>query len=344
MKIVVLAGGTSTERSVSITSGTMVCKALREKNHQAVLVDVFCGIDVKGNLEDVFAEEAYDIDKAAEYMHSFDAGLNEMIESRRRFFGPNVLELCQAADIVFMGLHGSNGEDGKVQATFDLLGIRYTGTGYLSSALAMDKGLTKKIFLMDEVPTPKGVSMLKENCTRDIHDLGMEFPVVVKTCCGGSSVGVYIVNDQKEYEEAHTDACQYGADIVVEEYIKGRELSPHQGRDDTSQEIGIFKVSQKSQVDTQTQGDQPFAFPISFGAVHQLRQQKVANRDQSQQKKVCTTTLIIEIIREKRYKQDTGCILTLQQCIYYHKGSKQKEEDTTTEYHRCLRIVGKHIF
>ena len=88
MKIVVLAGGTSTERSVSITSGTMVCKALREKNHQAVLVDVFCGIDVKGNLEDVFAEEAYDIDKAAEYMHSFDAGLNEMIASRRRFFGP----------------------------------------------------------------------------------------------------------------------------------------------------------------------------------------------------------------------------------------------------------------
>ena len=93
MKIVVLAGGTSTERSVSITSGTMVCKALREKNHQAVLVDVFCGIDVKGNLEDVFAEEAYDIDKAAEYMHSFDEKLDGMIASRRRFFGRNVLEL-----------------------------------------------------------------------------------------------------------------------------------------------------------------------------------------------------------------------------------------------------------
>ena len=70
MKIVVLAGGTSTERSVSITSGTMVCKALREKNHQAVLVDIFCGIEVNGNLEDAFAEENYDVDKAAEYMHS----------------------------------------------------------------------------------------------------------------------------------------------------------------------------------------------------------------------------------------------------------------------------------
>ena len=60
MKIVVLAGGTSTERSVSITSGTMVCKALREKNHQAVLVDIFCGIEVNGNLEEAFAEENYE--------------------------------------------------------------------------------------------------------------------------------------------------------------------------------------------------------------------------------------------------------------------------------------------
>mgnify|MGYP000184732095 FL=1 len=102
MKIVVLAGGTSTERSVSITSGTMVCKALREKNHQAVLVDIFCGIEVNGNLEDAFAEENYDVDKAAEYMHSFDEKLDEMIASRRRFFGRNVLELCEAADVVFL--------------------------------------------------------------------------------------------------------------------------------------------------------------------------------------------------------------------------------------------------
>ena len=104
-------------------------------------------------------------------------------------------------------------------------GIRYTGTGYLSSALAMDKGLTKKIFLMDQVPTPKGVSMLKENCTRNIHDLGMEFPVVVKTCCGGSSVGVYIVNNQKEYEDAIDGAYSYEDEVVVEEYIRGREFS-----------------------------------------------------------------------------------------------------------------------
>jgi D-alanine-D-alanine ligase len=225
MKIVVLAGGTSTERSVSITSGTMVCKALREKNHQAVLVDVFCGIDVKGNLEDVFAEEAYDIDKAAEYMHSFDAGLNEMIASRRRFFGPNVLELCEAADVVFLALHGANGEDGKVQATFDLLGIPYTGTGYLSSALAMDKSITKQFFRAHHVPTPNGVTLKKGQESEPLSGFGLELPVVVKPCCGGSSVGVYIAHTNEEYWQAMKDAFSYEPEVVVEEYIEGREFS-----------------------------------------------------------------------------------------------------------------------
>lgn len=225
MKIVVLAGGTSTERSVSITSGTMVCKALREKNHQAVLVDVFCGIDVKGNLEDVFAEEAYDIDKAAEYMHSFDTGLNEMIASRRRFFGPNVLELCEAADVVFLALHGANGEDGKVQATFDLLGIPYTGTGYLSSALAMDKSITKQFFRAHHVPTPNGVTLKKGQESEPLSGFGLELPVVVKPCCGGSSVGVYIAHTNEEYWQAMKDAFSYEPEVVVEEYIEGREFS-----------------------------------------------------------------------------------------------------------------------
>ena len=224
MNIVVLAGGTSTEREISIVTGTGVCKALRQKGHNAILVDIFCGLEPV-DWDEPFGDKDYEVDSAAEYMRSFDDDIEEIKRTRRSFFGPNVLELCQAADIVFMGLHGSNGEDGKVQATFDLLGIRYTGTGYLSSALAMDKGLTKKIFLMDQVPTPKGVSMLKENCTRNIQDLGMEFPVVVKTCCGGSSVGVYIVNNQKEYEDAIDGAYSYEDEVVVEEYIRGREFS-----------------------------------------------------------------------------------------------------------------------
>ena len=137
MKIVVLAGGTSTERTVSITSGTGICKALRQKGHQAILVDIFCGIE-NVDRENPFPSE-YDVDAASEYMSAFNDRIEQMKKERRSFFGPNVLKLCEAADIVFLGLHGANGEDGKVQATFDLMGIKYTGTGYLSSALAMER-------------------------------------------------------------------------------------------------------------------------------------------------------------------------------------------------------------
>lgn len=223
MKIVVLAGGTSTEREISIVSGTGICKALRQKGHQAVLMDIFCG-DEKVDWENPFPEE-YDVDAASAYMSSFNPELENMKKERRNFFGSNVLALCEQADIVFLGLHGANGEDGKVQAAFDLMGIKYTGTGYLSSALAMDKGITKQMFLMHDVPTPKGTSMKKVHAVRDVKELGMEFPVVVKTCCGGSSVGVYIAADQAEYEKALEDAYSYEDEVVIEEYIKGREFS-----------------------------------------------------------------------------------------------------------------------
>ena len=223
MNIVVLAGGTSTEREISISTGSGVCRALRQKGHKAILVDIFCGVE-KVDWEAPFPEE-YDVEAAVSYMKSFDGQIQKMEAERKSFFGPNVLELCDQSDIVFLGLHGANGEDGKVQAAFDLMGIKYTGTGYLSSALAMDKGITKQMFLMNHVPTPRGTTMEKKTYTADLKELGMEFPVVVKTCCGGSSVGVYIVNDQAEYEKALKAAFSYEDEVVIEEYIKGREFS-----------------------------------------------------------------------------------------------------------------------
>lgn len=223
MKIVVLAGGTSTERAISIVSGTQICMGLRQKGHQAILVDIFCGVE-QVNWDDPFPE-VYEIPQASEYMKSFDDKIEEMKKKRKNFFGPNVLDLCQAADVVFLGLHGANGEDGKVQAAFDLMGIRYTGTGYLSSAMAMDKGITKQMFRMHQVPAPGGTTMKKASQTRELKDLGMEFPVVVKTCCGGSSVGVYIANNQEEYVQALEEAFGYEDEVVIEEYIKGREFS-----------------------------------------------------------------------------------------------------------------------
>lgn len=222
MKIVVLAGGTSTERDVSIVSGTMVCKALREKGHQAILMDVFFGL--KQIPEPLFPEK-YDVEEAAEGIKSHNDSLPEEIKVRREFFGPHVIEICQKADVVFMALHGANGEDGKVQAAFDLFGIPYTGTGYLSSAVSMDKGLTKQFFETHGVPTPKGISLVKNKTSVSLQGCGLEFPVVVKPCCGGSSVGVSIADNQEEYEAALQAAFVYEDALIVEEYVKGREFS-----------------------------------------------------------------------------------------------------------------------
>lgn len=222
MNIVVLAGGISTERAISIVSGTGVCQALRQAGHKAILLDVFCGLE-QVEEENLFPEE-YDCEKACAYMKSFDESIEKLKAERREFFGPNVIMLCQKADMVFLALHGENGENGKVQAFFDLLGIRYTGTGHLSSAMAMDKGITKQMFAMGKVPTPKGCTLKKADCDGSIP-AGMQLPLVVKTCCGGSSVGVYIANTMEEYTQALKDAFSYEDEVVIEEYIKGREFS-----------------------------------------------------------------------------------------------------------------------
>ena len=223
MKIVVLAGGTSTERDVSIVSGTGICGALRQKGHQAILVDVFCGVE-KVDWEDPFPQE-YDVEAAAAYMKGFNKDIEVMKKSRKDFFGPNVIELCKKADFVFLGLHGANGEDGRLQATFDLMGIPYTGTGYLSSAMAMDKGITKSMFRIHGVPTPGGAVMKKSERKETPQELGLNFPVVVKTCCGGSSIGVYIVKDQEEYTKALDGAFGYENEVVIEEFVKGVEFT-----------------------------------------------------------------------------------------------------------------------
>lgn len=223
MKIVVLAGGISTEREISIVSGTKVCEALREKGHKAILADVCFGLEGVG-AEEAFSE-TYDVEAAAAYMRSFDIQAERAASEKREFFGPQVLALCKAADIVFMALHGENGENGKVQAAFDLFGIPYTGSDYLGSALAMDKGLSKQIFRENGVPTPAGVTVHRDEKRKTAEEYGFTFPCVVKTCCGGSSVGVYIVQKEEEFEEALEEAFGYEPEAVIEEYVKGREFS-----------------------------------------------------------------------------------------------------------------------
>lgn len=221
MNIVVLAGGISTERDVSLVSGSKVYAALKENGHNAILLDVFLGYD--GKIDNIFTEN---IDWAAKMSGIAESAPDiEKVKASRKdksnvLFGPNVIDICRAADIVFMGLHGDCGENGKIQATFDLFGIKYTGTDSLSSALAMDKAITKQMFKMYDVSTPESHLLLGKD-----DPYTPEYPCVVKICNGGSSVGVYMVKDANEYSKALEEAFSYEGRVLVEKYIKGREFT-----------------------------------------------------------------------------------------------------------------------
>lgn len=221
MKIAVLAGGTSTERDVSLITGKMVYKALKENGHQVVLVDVFMGYPGE-DYKTLFTSDI-DFSEQIRGITEKDPDI-EAIKKKRGgegFFGPHVLDICHQADLVFMGLHGANGEDGKVQAALDLEGIRYTGTGPLGAAVSMDKALSKQLFREGGVPTPYGISLKKGQ----LLPQDVSYPAVVKACNGGSSVGVYMVNDRAECEKALAQAYAYDDAVIIEQYIKGREFS-----------------------------------------------------------------------------------------------------------------------
>ena len=225
MKVVVLCGGTSTERNVSISSGTLICKALKENGHDTILMDVYKGLPEYESVDEkVFELDEKGLGNVVEDVENVPDISQIKREDSDVFFGPNVLEICKLSDIVFMALHGENGENGKIQATFDLLGIKYTGSGYEASMIAMNKDLTRKILISSGIKMAKGITLCGQDNYQEISNK-LFVPAVVKPANGGSSVGVAIVNTFNELENAIKKARAYDDIVIVEEYIKGREFS-----------------------------------------------------------------------------------------------------------------------
>ncbi len=226
MDIVVLAGGLSSERDVSFKSGTMVAKALRARGHRALVLDVFMGYsDKECDITDIFEDSeknSVQIDSIPTEAPDIQAIIASRPDQSPSFFGPNVIKICQKADIVFMALHGGDGESGKVQAAFDLYGIKYTGNDYISSAIAMDKQMTKDVLDRAGVPVPAGTSLKKANRAGFTFD---KYPCIVKPNCGGSSIGVTIVNSPEELSAALDAAFDWEDEVVIEQFISGREFS-----------------------------------------------------------------------------------------------------------------------
>ena len=228
MKIVVVGGGVSTERHVSLVTASSVCKALRSLGHQAIFVDLYMGLeDYSGRLEDAFdAPDGFvgqaAIGRSAPDLDAAKAARKDQSPSR---IGKNVLELCRLADCVFLGLHGADGEDGKIQAALDLLGVPYTGSGPLASAMAMDKAVAKKIMESAGVRTPKWRELRYTEA--DIPRLAAELPVpcAVKVVNGGSSIGVELPDTREELTQALRKLARFHSRVIVEEKLRGREIT-----------------------------------------------------------------------------------------------------------------------
>ncbi len=224
MKIVVLAGGLSPERNVSLSSGTMACNAFLKAGHQAILLDLFFGMPELSVSVDQLFRDAKPLPPAP--ISEVEPDLAAIAASRPLGWsdriGLNVIEICRAADIVYMALHGADGENGSVQTVFDLYGIRYTGSSPEGCRLSMDKHAAKEIFEREGILTPKG-RLLRRGEIFSFDELPL--PAVAKPNSGGSSIGISIARTREELKEAVELAFRQEDSILVEEFIQGRELS-----------------------------------------------------------------------------------------------------------------------
>lgn len=223
MNIVVLTGGLSMERDVAISSGGKIAKALRSKGHNVVFLDVYLGYEGDKTPEELFSKNSdLVVNKSvAEEVPDIEAVKAMRSDRGDCFLGKSVMAICRYADITFFALHGGEGENGQLQAAFDILGIKYTGTDYLSAALAMDKGISRALFEQRGVRIAKGKKYFNSDSTGS-WDI---FPCIIKPCAGGSSVGLTKVENREQFDAAVKEAFLYDDEIVVEQFIDGREFA-----------------------------------------------------------------------------------------------------------------------
>ncbi len=226
MKITVLMGGTSAERDVSIASGLRIAQALRGRGHEVTSLDTVLGV--------------IDVTEERALLHSgvgtAPPSLDTLASMSRSAIWPALgsLPVIREVDVVFLALHGGDGEDGTLQAFFDLCGVRYTASGPLGSALAMDKELSKKLFRADGIrtpdwlmaPTARGADHGWDSTAfLDTVDQHLRYPVIVKPSKQGSTVGLTLVKKRPDLVAAMDEAFRYDDEVMLEEYIPGRELT-----------------------------------------------------------------------------------------------------------------------
>jgi len=220
LKVLVLAGGNSEERPVSLVTGKAVSSALKRLGYEIDVIDTVSGqslIDEKGR----FLLETDTTADSRLALKSADTGA--LTEALNR---PDYRDL----DLVFIALHGGSGEDGTIQALLDLAGIKYTGSGMLASALAMNKALAKRLVAAEGIPTPDWLlfrvtgGTVPDNTPAQIK-AKFACPIIIKPNNSGSTFGLTLVKDEGGIGPALERAAAVSPEILVEQYVKGREIT-----------------------------------------------------------------------------------------------------------------------
>jgi D-alanine-D-alanine ligase len=220
-------GGTSAERDVSLASGLRVTEALRARGHDVTAIDTARGPLSREDERGLLARKV--VQPTPPSQEELKRMARETLPQMQR-----VLPSLRQADVLFLGLHGGAGEDGTIQALLDLAGIPYTGSGHLASALAMDKDLSKHLFVRSDVRTAEWVMATAESGDatsaagkrfRDESLSSLGLPVVVKPSKQGSTVGLSVVKQAQDLAAAIAEAFRYDDEVMIERFIAGRELT-----------------------------------------------------------------------------------------------------------------------
>ena len=222
IRVAVLMGGISSERNVSLSSGRRILESLNPGKYEVLGVDAaLLPGSRRGHLRGAQEEVEAVAQARDELTGSNKLATVEHIASEAAAHRP---------DVVVIALHGKFGEDGTVQGMLDLLGIPYTGSGVLASALAMDKSMAKKVLAADGIPVPESVDFICRNGSWDRRKIAeavaaMGYPAIVKPSRGGSTIGMTKVSAPAELNSAIKQAAVYDRQILVERFVEGMELT-----------------------------------------------------------------------------------------------------------------------
>jgi D-alanine-D-alanine ligase len=214
MRVTVLTGGATAERAVALASASQIVAALRSRKHDVTVVDLAGDqLDDKGERE--LLGGAVGVTPPA---------VDALAEREKKMLSEGLAELpsVREADVLFLAVHGGALEGGTLQAVLDVIDVPYTGSGPLASALAMDKDLSKRLFRAAGVPVP---AWFMAPVAADDVTTALGWPVIVKPSKQGSSVGLTLVKQAQDLDNAVSVAAQYDDEVMAEQFIPGQELT-----------------------------------------------------------------------------------------------------------------------